>query len=97
MGENLAGKARNTVGVLVVLALVVGMGVWYVVLRDTSSPTANLDALPPTENRSVPAGGEIDGAWKIAAGPNRINQRQTSSPLALPWPSRGVLLAYPEV
>ena len=66
----MATKARSTVGVVVVLAVVAGVGYWYFAVRDTSSSTANLDAFTPTGNGSVPAGENADGTWKVVAGPN---------------------------
>jgi len=69
------------IGIAAVAVLVLAAGAyWWAALRDTSAPTANLDAMAVSSGSQLPAGGaSVDGTWIVKAGPDvfvgyRVNE-----------------------
>jgi polyisoprenoid-binding protein YceI len=61
-----SNSIKGVIAAVVVIVILGGVGVWYFAIRDTSQPTASLDAIAPggtagpNSNRTSPA-----GAWKV--------------------------------
>jgi polyisoprenoid-binding protein YceI len=57
---------KMVLGIVVVVVVVGGAGLYWFVLRDTSEKTASLDAIgTPSTTASGPAKTSADGAWKV--------------------------------
>jgi polyisoprenoid-binding protein YceI len=63
-----SSRARAILVVAVVLVVALGAGLWWFVLRDTSDPEADLDAIDTGDAGSGSATGSADGTWKVEAG-----------------------------
>jgi polyisoprenoid-binding protein YceI len=61
-------RARVILGAAVVVVVALGAGVWWFVLRDTSDPKADIDAI---DAKGADAGKSVDspdGTWKVQPG-----------------------------
>ncbi len=57
---------KMVLGIVVVVVVIGGAGLYWFVLRDTSEKTASLDAIgTPSTTASGPAKSSADGAWKL--------------------------------
>lgn len=70
MASSMRGSKRTRLIIAILAALVVvgAVGYWYVALRDTSEPTASLDAIAADgTGGSAPEAG-ADGTWRVEPG-----------------------------
>jgi polyisoprenoid-binding protein YceI len=68
---------------VVVVVVLGGAAVWYFTMRDTSAPTATLDAIGAASDQATPTGAQgakVDGTWTVQPGSGvfigyRINEK----------------------